>query len=344
MPHLTRASAIAAAAIVLTSTALTSPASAGVNHNPHRPSDATFAVIGDIPYGADEIASFPKVIAQINADPAVSLVAHLGDIKNGSSTCDDAYFSMIRSRFDAFEDPLVYTIGDNEWTDCHRLNNGAYNPLERLEAVRRTFFDRPGVTLGQDPMRVKVSDPPEYPENVRFTRDRVSFAAVHLVGSNNSLAPWTGQTGPTPEQTAEVLGRTAAAIEDIHKTFESARRHRDRAVVLMTQADMFDPTVTDPKFADYFAFQPVVRAIAQESAEFGRPVYLFNGDSHVYNRDFPLASDSRWLGFYDLDSPVPNLSRITVDGSDNAHDYLRVTITNNRRDPLTWVRVPFTSS
>jgi hypothetical protein len=344
IPHLARAGASVAAIVLLSSTALTSSAYADRHHDPSSESDSTFAVIGDIPYGADEIATFPKVVSQINADPAVSLVAHLGDIKNGSSTCDDAYFKMIRARFDRFQDPLVYTIGDNEWTDCHRPNNGAYNPLERLAAVRQTFFDRPGVTLGRHPMRVKVADRTAYPENVRFSRNRVSFAAVHIVGSNNSLAPWTGQTAPTPEQTAEVLGRTAAAIEDIRATFAAARRQHDRAVVLMTQADMFDPTVTDPQYVDYFAFQPIVRTIASESKRFNRPVYLFNGDSHVYNRDFPLASDSKWPAFYGLASPVPNLSRITVDGSDNAHDYLRVTIGKNRHDPLTWVRVPFATS
>lgn len=32
----------------------------------------TFAVIGDIPYGAAQIARFPKVVDHINADPAPS--------------------------------------------------------------------------------------------------------------------------------------------------------------------------------------------------------------------------------------------------------------------------------
>ena len=56
----------------------------------------------------------------------VSLVMHLGDIKNGSSVCSTEYFEQIRNDFDGFEDPFVYTPGDNEWTDCHRANNGAY--------------------------------------------------------------------------------------------------------------------------------------------------------------------------------------------------------------------------
>ena len=342
IPRLTRIAAIATGVVMLSSTALVSSAYGSGPRDHGRPTGSTFAVIGDIPYGAEEIATFPRAVDQVNADPAVSLVVHLGDIKNGSSRCSDEYFDSIRTQFDRFTDPLVYTPGDNEWTDCHRPNNGAYNPLERLAAVRATFFDRPGLTLGQRPIRVTVPNRSDYPEDVRFSRDRVAFAAVHVVGSNNSLAPWTGQTGPTPEQTAEVLGRTANTIEVIRDTFDAARRNNDRAVVLMTQADMFDPTVKDPSYASYFAFQPIVRAIAEESRDFDRPVYLFNGDSHVYNGDYPLARGSTWLAFYGLDAPVPNLNRITVDGSDNADNYLRVQITKSRRTPITWTRVNFT--
>ena len=333
----TRAAVLAAAVLTVTSVGA-APASAGSHDHGRRD---TFAVIGDIPYGADEIAAFPRNIAQINADPAVSLVVHLGDIKNGSTPCTDKYFSMIRDDFDRFRDPLVYTIGDNEWTDCHRPNNGGYDPLERLAQVRSTFFDRPGSTLGRRPLRVDSDAAAGYPENVAWTRDRVAFASVHVVGSNNDLAPWTGHTTPTPEQTAEVLGRTADTIHLIRETFERARARHDRAVVLMTQADMFDPTVPDRQLADYYAFQPIVAAIAQESAAYGRPVYLFNGDSHLYNADQPLGTGSPWLGFYGVGQAAPNLTRVTVDGSENAKDYLRVRIGKDRDAPLSWTRVPF---
>ena len=303
----------------------------------------TFAVIGDIPYGAEQLARFPQVVDQINADPDVELVNHLGDIKSGSTECTDAYFARIRSEFDRFADPLVYTPGDNEWTDCHRPNNGAYNPLERLDAIRNTFFDEPGQTLGQSPVQLTSQARAGFPENVRYSRARVSFGVVHLVGSNDGLAPWTGKATATPEQTAEVLGRTAAAVELIRDTFATARRDRDRAVVLMTQADMFDPTVTAPTFADYYAFTPVVRALVEESNAFDGPVYLFNGDSHVYNSDRPLAAGSPWLDLYGVEQPAANLERITVDGSDNNDDYLRVTISPRKQQVLSWTRVPYTS-
>ncbi len=313
----------------------------GHGDDDHRQPSFTFAVIGDIPYGAAQIAAFPGRIAQINADPQVRLVDHLGDIKNGSSTCDDSYFAMIRADFDKFSDPLVYTPGDNEWTDCHRANNGAYNPLERLGAVRKLFFPRAGVTLGQHSARVNSQAAQGYVENVSYQRDDVAFAAVHIVGSNNSLAPWSGlgQTTPTPEQSAEVLGRTAAGIQLIRDTFAAARHDRNRAVVLMTQADMFDVTVPNPSYADYFAFTPIVAAIAQESRNFRGPVYLFNGDSHVFNKDAPLASGSKWLSFYGLTSPVANLNRITVEGSADVDEWLKVTVDAHNPAVLTWQRM-----
>jgi hypothetical protein len=306
-----------------------------------RNGDYTFAVIGDIPYGDAQIANFPKVIAQINADPAVRWVNHLGDIKSGSSVCSDEYFQLIKADFDQFADPLVYAIGDNEWTDCHRANNGAYNPLERLAALRKLFFAHPDHTLGQESARVFSQADQGIPENVRWQRAGVEFTALHVVGSNNSLAPWTGKTAPTPEQTAEVLARTAAVIQELHDTFADARAHHSRAVTLLLQADMFDPSAANPTFADLYGFQPIVAAIARESANFRGPVYLFNGDSHVFNSDQPLAAGSKWLTLYGIDRPVPNLTRVTVDGSTGVNNYLRVTVQHRGPDVLTWTRVPF---
>lgn len=305
--------------------------------------DYTFAVIGDIPYSDAQVADFPKVVAQINADPAVQWVDHLGDIKRGSAVCSDEYFQLIKDDFDQFEDPLVYTFGDNEWTDCHRTNNGGYNPLERLAKVREMFFPQAARTLGRHGARVQSQADQGIPENVRWERADVAFAALHVVGSNNSLVPWTGNTTATPEQTAEVLARTAAVSQLVHETFADARDDHSRAVVLLLQADMFDPTVTDPRFASFYSFQPIVATIAREAAAFGRPVYLFNGDSHVFNSDNPLAEGSKWLQFYGIDRPVPNVSRVTVDGETAADNYVRVTVHGHGPQVLTWTRVPFTS-
>jgi hypothetical protein len=303
----------------------------------------TFAVIGDIPYGDAQIARFPRVIDQINADPAVDFVDHLGDIKSGSSLCSDTYISMIRTQFDRFQDPLVYTPGDNEWTDCHRANNGGYQPHERLAFVRKTFFSQPGKTLGQQSVGVKSQVDQGFPENVRYSRAGIAFGVPHIVGSNNGLAPWTGLTAPTSEQVTEVGARTAAAIDLINATFDDAAASGDRAVVLLTQADMFDVTVANPQVADYWAFKPIVQAIIDRSSRFAGPVYLFNGDSHVYNSVKPLAAGSRWLSFYGVTGSADNLNRVTVDGSNGVNDYLRVSVRPSTASVLTVEKVPFTS-
>lgn len=333
-----------AAAALLVSSGSTAAGSSGAPDDDSRDGRAksfTFAVIGDLPYGDAQVAAFPGWVDQINADPDVQLVDHLGDIKNGSSLCSDAYFAFIRGQFDRFVDPLVYTPGDNEWTDCHRPNNGGYDPLERLAAVRSLFFPAPGHTLGQHPVQVAAQVDQGYPENVAYERARVAFAAVHIVGSNNGLVPWTGATAPNPAQTAEVLGRTSADIGLIRNTFREAKRHKDRAVVLLTQADMFDPTMPTPTYADFYAFQPIVQAIAQETARFDGPVVLFNGDSHVFNPDQPLAAGSPWLSLYGV-APVTNLTRITVEGSTALDEWLKVTVDRRNPDVLSVERVPFT--
>jgi hypothetical protein len=327
-----------AMAAVVAVGALTTTASA----QPDKPA-FTFAVIGDIPYGDAQIAHFPAVVDQINADPAVQLVDHLGDIKSGSSVCSDGYFAMIRTQFDRFVDPLVYTPGDNEWTDCHRVNNGSYNPLERLAAVRRVFFPHPNETLGQHSVKVRSQADQGFVENVSYSRADVGFAALHIVGSNNSLVPWTGNTAPTFEQLTEVRRRTAATLSLIDQTFDHATKEHQRAVVLLLQADMFDPTVPNPQPADLSGFKPIVQEIAKRSAVFGKPVYLFNGDSHIFNSDAPLAPGSAWLNLYDVSTPAPNLTRITIDGSTGVNNYLRVSVNPSGPQVLTWVRVRFTA-
>jgi len=336
---LTRALA-ATAALAAASTLALSAGTASADPDPR--STYSFAVIGDVPYGDAQIAKFPGWIQQINHDPVVRSVVHLGDIKNGSSLCTNAYFDLIRSDFDTFEDPLVYTPGDNEWTDCHRVNNGTYNPLERLDRIRQVFFDAPGKTLGIKQMPVEAQA--DFPENVVYHRSEVTFVTANVPGSNNGLQPWTGigNAVATPEQTQAVADRTAADIANLHQAFAEAKDRGDRGVVIMQQADMFDPTYT-PTWNDIGAFQPWIQAIIDEALDFDGPVYLMDGDSHIYNTDTPLAAGSPWLATYDVQGSADNLKRVTVDGSSNNNDWLRVTINKpGSSSLLSWTRVPYT--
>src|SRR4029453_11786752 len=69
------------------------------------------AIIADAPQGEEQGARFGELVNPINDDPAVSLVAHLGDIKSGSTTCTDARFAAVAEHFADLKDPLLYTPG-----------------------------------------------------------------------------------------------------------------------------------------------------------------------------------------------------------------------------------------
>lgn len=320
-----------------------------VPYGPHtRRTTARMSVVGDIPYGDKQVAAFPGWVDDINAG-RTAVTVHVGDIKSGSTRCDDSHLADIKTQFDRFAQPLVYTPGDNEWTDCHRPNNGGYDPLERLAALRRVFFATPGLT-GGTPMPITSEAANGFPENVTWrvgpARGGVSMSAIHVVGSNDGLAPWTGRTEATPEQAAEQKARMGNAIALVRSTFGSARAQRDRAVVIHLQADMFDPTYT-PEPGSNRAFVPLVQTLIDEATRFeesGGEVYLIDGDSHVFHVDRPLAAGSRWLDFYGVRGSA-NLTRITVDGSTNNTNWLRVSVhPNARRGVLSWVQVPYTST
>lgn len=301
----------------------------------------TLAVIGDTPYGPAKMAEFPTLVSRINADPAVERVLHLGDIKNGSSVCTDAYFSSVRALFDTFQDPFLYTPGDNEWTDCHRTNNGAYLPTERLAAIRRLFYPVTGQSLGVNKKQVlsQAGDPgyESFVENTLWFESKVAFAELNIPGSNNDLAPWTNVS---PAQAAlqrpEYDARLRATLAWLNKTFVLAISQQAKGVVLTIQADMWDPTE-----ADLSGFTPIVQYIAGLSRAFGGPVLLLEGDSHVFRVDHPLDPSDPLYSRYPLGGlSAPNLTRLVVTGSTNPTEYLRLKVDPSTPSVFSWVRIP----
>lgn len=179
----------------------------------------SFVAIGDAPYQMPEgVTQVERLIARINRQqPAFTI--HVGDIKNGHSRCDDAHMELIRKLFATFAQPLVYTPGDNEWTDCHRTDNGGYDPLERLARVREVFYPTPGMSLGRAPMQLDTqsADPKftKFVENSRWEKSGVQFATLHVIGSNNNLQR-------NPAAANEYFERNAANVAWLNATFARA--------------------------------------------------------------------------------------------------------------------------
>ena len=362
-PSSSRALALLAAAAASLTALTAAPAQAAPAASTGAPSSSSkhafeFGVIGDVPYGQAQVERFPDMIDELSAQAGeLEFLAHVGDIKAGSAECSDAYFWMIRGEFDRLALPLVLTPGDNDWTDCHRKNNGSYDPLERLDTFRDVFYPHADRTLGDTSMRRDAQDEIGLPENARWREQRVEFGVVNVQGSQNSTLPWSGLglTEQTPEQRAEVAHRDAANHALIRDLFTDAERTNARGVVLMLQADMFEPrlaeggVISPEDAAASQAFTKTVRLIADLSREFGKPVYLINGDSHRYTADAPLAAGSPWLDVYGV-APVANLQRVTVEGDATSNEWTRFTVApnsagkgKNAQQPLlTWERVPYT--
>ncbi|HKA56761.1 MAG TPA: metallophosphoesterase, partial [Candidatus Binatia bacterium] len=147
----------------------------------------TLAVYGDWPYSQALLDAAPLLIDSINSDPKVRLVMHVGDIHSGSMPCTGAgldplpatskpaWNQGIFALFEQFKDPVVYTPGDNEWTDCHKTKQGTSGyPLNELAAVRALFFADPGYTLGGRKKQVLTQAQafdPAHPTDAQFVEN-----------------------------------------------------------------------------------------------------------------------------------------------------------------------------
>lgn len=209
--------------------------------------------------------------------------------------------------------PLVLTPGDNEWTDCHRAAAGGYAPLERLAYLRQVLFSNPDATLGGRPMRVQsqADDPAyaEFPENVRWSRQHVVFATLHVVGSQNGLADFPGRSAADD---AEVERRTTATLAWLDDTFRQAMDDDAAGVFLMMQAN---PGL-ERGDADHTGFEHILAAIEEHTRAFDRPVILAHGDSHYFRVDKPAIGSTAFL---------PNFTRVETFGSQRVH-WVKVTV------------------
>lgn len=324
----------------------------------------TLAVFGDWPYNQNLLTNAPLLINSVNADRDVSIVMHVGDIHSGSMPCtsagilpalataDPGWNQSVYFQFQQFKDPVVYTPGDNEWSDCHKSkekSSGA--PLKELASVRSLFFAKPGRTLGLNEKEVisqaqhfdtAYPADAQFVENVMWRDSRVVFATLNVPGSNNDTKSWTGTFTNPAAQATEVAERTAADLRWLQATFDKAEDEHAKAVVIAIQADMWDPEAAAPGGDGLNAYTPFVQKLAQLALHFQRPVLLLNGDSHVYGADHPLADSASVKGQIHNAPAVPNLTRITVQGSTTAPaEWLKLKIDTRKADVFSWENVAY---
>ncbi len=236
--------------------------------------DFTFALLGDTPYSAGEEGQFASMLQDINHSD-VAFAVHVGDFKNGLTSCSDQVFEQRHALFEASQHAFIYIPGDNEWTDCHRLFAGGYDPLERLAALRTRFFSTVN-SLGKTPLRLsrQSDDPaaPRFPEHMRWAYGGVQFVALNFPGGdNNSRMP------------QEAATRTAAALTWLRQTFADARSRNAPGIVVFMQANPFLRSGNPRR-----GYETLLAALAQETMQFSGSVLLGHGDTHIHRVDHPL--------------------------------------------------------
>lgn len=271
----------------------------------------TFIALGDAPYGeqATVYPQFEALLAEINRrQPAFTI--HVGDTKAGRGQCSDAWLTEQFDYLNTLESAAIYTPGDNEWTDCHRESAGSMDPLDRLAFIRQIYFTEPGMSLGMKPIEVEsqallmAGEHGGYPENVRFTMDGVAIVTAHVVGSNNNFEI------RDPAAVTEFFGRNAANIAWLDDSFKKAIAENAPALVLAVHANMFEFGFNEfgqEGFLRHSGFKTFGERLVEHTTEFGKPVLLIYGDSHIYRITRPFKKSA------------PNLTALEVFGAADMH-------------------------
>ena len=259
-----------------------------------------FAVIGDMPYtpstgpngtGSQVYPSLPyeRVIADINSDDnddKIDFTIHIGDIKAGNTLCSDDVYTQNLTYFNSFKRGLIYTPGDNEWTDCHRTTNGSYDPSGRLGLIRSTFFTN-NQSLGQS--KVTVTRQSGYPENAIWKQGVVLFVTLHQPGSNNNQGR-TPQAFETVVPNEEFAARNAANMQWLDQAFAAAAAdNKIRGVAIFSQANPFERFLEPGQGYTQSGYADFITNLRSKALTSGKRVVYFGGDTHYMRVDQPLT-------------------------------------------------------
>lgn len=261
------------------------------------PDTFAFAVFGDGPYRAPERGAFSRLIEDVNRTD-VAFFLHVGDILSGS--CSNEKLDGMLQQLNTIRHPVIYTPGDNEWTDCR----GRFQPLERLERIRKTYFKDPSRSIAGAAMAVESQSAhpawKEFVENVRWRRGGILFVTTHLVGSFNAMRDFEGRTAADDNA---VVRRTAAAIDWIDSAFAIAISDSLSGVVIALHAD--------PRFhqrSERNTYHAFLTRVAEHTSTFRGQVLLIHGDTHEYIVDHPLMRAG-------TSEPLRNFTRLETFGS-----------------------------
>jgi hypothetical protein len=308
-----------------------------------------FGVIGDTSYSKVAEQEFDRLMAALNKEN-LGFVVHVGDFETDARIyeqspdkvtmpCTDENFQRVLATFQTSVHPFILTPGDNDWTDCHFLKARQVDPMERLAKVGAMFFPD-GRSLGQKTIAVdsqaKNAEFKQYRENLMWSYNGVTFATLHIVGSNNNL-------GRTPDMDAEHAERTKANLAWMRKVFADAKAQNSLGLVLLTQANPgfethWTPSLVSRYFRNFPAikapekpgptgFDDILDALAAEMETYKKPTAFVHGDTHIFHVSKPLLI-KKTKRFFE------HFTRIETFGDPDTH-WVRITVDPSKPELFT---------
>lgn len=215
-------------------------------------SPLTFSAIGDVPY-SDAFADSLRInLIKFNKHHNSSFLIHLGDIKSGSTPCEETKYQLVADILMLSEVPVFIIPGDNEYNDCE-------DPKEAFALWNKYFYhfhenwEVPWETSYQL----------EQLENFTWVKNDVLYVGLNLVGGHvHDSSEWDIRL----EQSANWIG----SLLEKDDTF--------KAMVVFGHANMNNAPEKFELFTDKF------RALA---ANFKKPILYLHGDGHYWIKDRP---------------------------------------------------------
>ena len=282
-----------------------------------------FIALGDMPYNSinDETRYLNLINAINQSQPSFSLF--VGDTKSSEAPCSDASTEKIATFFDRYEAPVIYSIGDNEWTDCHRSIAGSYDPIERLEKIRKRFF-KSNQSLGKTTRTLVrqadlMSQFSLYVENSYWIYGQFLFVSLNIPGSNNDFERNLMAVN-------EYFKRNNANLAWIDHTFKVATEKKLAGIIFAFQADMFTGQIQSDDLAN--GYRDTLASLTNHAENFKKAVLLIHGDTHRLRIDQPLkTSDKKYV--------LENVIRVELMGEDEIQA-LEITVNAEQNSPFSF--------
>ncbi|MGF6728824.1 hypothetical protein OKW50_000905 [Paraburkholderia youngii] len=292
-----------------------------------------FAVISGTMHSPADEAATQRLLDAIGRERDVRFIVYDGNLKGAKEVCRDALFERRQALLDSSRTALFFIPGQHDWADCGTAEAGGFDPVERLDQLRRTLFADP-TSMGQNPIALtresEVSRFRPFRENVRWVVNEkantkggdVVFIGLNAPGPNNHYLSAGGRNG-------EFEDRVIANAFWLEHAAEYAKRRDARAMVVFIQGD-FDPERYErpERFAWlHFAHSPRRDGFLEFKRSLVKLAQIFPGPVVVVHAD-----DERQAGAFVIDQPlrndkgmvVTNLTRIALAPRDRLNQWIQI--------------------